>query len=335
MSNRSKLSLGYLFGFLTIALLGLVVVVAHIGAVKLPFSTWFAGKDSNAFFHHILFNIRLPRLIATVFVGGGLALSGAALQGLFRNPLVDPGIIGVSSGAALFAALYIVVFEAFLPDRLTIYGLPVFAFVGGWLITLLLYRLSSKNGQINIAIMLLMGIAIAAFAGALTGILIYISNDTQLRTLTFWSMGSLSGINWQKTLIIVLVITIISPLIWREYRALNALTLGEKEASNIGFSVKSIKKRLIFYVAVITGTSVAFVGAIGFVGLIIPHLMRGMVGGNYRYLLPASLIGGAMVLLIADTLARTVASPAEVPVGIFTALFGSPFLIYVVAKKVR
>ncbi|QLB15331.1 Fe3+-siderophore ABC transporter permease [Mannheimia granulomatis] len=310
-----------------------LVVCSDLGAMSLPFSAWHCTSVDCESASYILWQIRLPRLLGALFIGAALAISGATMQGLFRNPLVDPGIIGVSSGAALAAALYIVIIQPLLPESFNAYALPIAAFLGGWLVTFMLYLLSQRNGQLHIAIMLLIGIALAAFTGALTGILIYIADDTQLRSLTFWSMGSLAGMNWQMVAMIAAVVIVCSPLIWREYRALNALTLGEEDAQYIGFEIAKVKGRLVFYVALLVGTSVACVGTIGFIGLVIPHLMRLMGGSNHRYLLPNSLMLGAILLMIADTLARTLAAPAEIPIGIFTALFGAPFLAVMVWKS--
>lgn len=318
---------------LILTLLVGLVVCTHLGAMSLPLSAWYCSSSDCESAAYILWQIRLPRLIGALFIGAALAISGATMQGLFRNPLVDPGIIGVSSGAALAAALYIVFLQSLLPESFSTYALPIVAFLGGWLVTFMLYLLAQRNGQLHIAIMLLIGIALAAFTGALTGVLIYIADDTQLRSLTFWSMGSLAGMSWQMVAIMAVVVIICSPLIWREHRALNALTLGEDDAQYIGFEIAKVKRRLVFYVALLTGASVACVGAIGFVGLVIPHVMRLMGGSNHRYLLLNSLIGGAILLMIADTLARTLAAPAEIPVGIFTALFGAPFLAVMVWKS--
>lgn len=318
---------------LIIGLLASLLICVHLGAVSLPFSAWHCTTADCESAAYILWQIRLPRLLGALFIGAALAISGATMQGLFRNPLVDPGIIGISAGAALAAALFIVIIQPLLPQSFGQYTLPIAAFLGGWLVTFALYLLSQRKGQLHIAVMLLIGIALAAFTGALTGILIYIADDNQLRTLTFWSMGSLASMNWQMVAMIAAVVCICSPLIWREHRALNALTLGEEDAQYIGFDIGKVKRRLVFYVALLTGTSVACVGAIGFVGLVVPHLMRLSGGSNHRHLLPNSLICGAILLMIADTLARTLAAPAEIPIGIFTALFGAPFLAVMVWKS--
>lgn len=317
---------------LTLALLASLLLALHSGAAALPFSAWHCTTPDCESAHYILWHIRLPRVIAAVCIGAALAISGAAMQGLFRNPLVDPGIVGVSSGAGLAAALYIVLIAPLIPAY-RLYGLPLAAFLGGWGITLALYRLSRRHGQIHIAIMLLTGIALAAFTGAITGLLVYLANDTQLRDLTFWSMGSLAGLNWPMLAILVTLLTLTLPIILSHARALNALSLGEAAASHIGFAIAAVKRRLILCVALLTGVSVAFSGSIGFVGLVVPHLMRLAGGSDHRSLLPASALAGATLLLLADTLARTLIAPAELPIGILTALFGAPFLGYLVWKS--
>lgn len=317
-----------LIPLLALLLIIAVIIAAHFGAAKLPLSAWTCQEENCQSAAYILWQIRLPRIIGALLIGAALSISGVAMQGLFRNPLVEPGIIGVSAGAGLFAALYIV-----LITQKNLYGLPLAAFLGGWLTTTLLYLLSKRHGQLHIAIMLLTGIAIAAFAGAITGILVYLSDDQQLRSLSFWSMGSLSGMNWTMVALLSFALFITFPLILKNARALNALSLGEDSAQYIGFAIDKIKKRLILYTALLTGFCVAFAGGIAFIGLVVPHLMRLAGGYDHRYLLPNSLLCGASLLLFADTLSRTLAAPAEIPIGIFTALFGAPFLALLVWKS--
>lgn len=322
-----------LFIALATALLCACLLALHSGAAALPWQAWYCQSDACMSAHYILWHIRLPRILAALLVGAALALSGAAMQGLFRNPLVDPGIVGVSSGAGLAAALYIVFFAPLLPDAFRLYGLPGAAFIGGWGVTLVLYRLAQRQGQLHISIMLLTGIALSAFAGALTGLTVYLANDSQLRDITFWSMGSLAGLNWHMLAVLALLISIALPLIFTETRALNALALGEAAAGHIGFAVAKSKRRLIAAVALLTGSSVAFAGSIGFIGLVVPHLMRLSGGSDHRRLLPASLLAGGILLLLADTAGRTLIAPAELPIGILTALLGAPFLTWLVWKS--
>lgn len=280
--------------------------------------------------------MRLPRALATALVGGNLALCGAVMQGLFRNPLVDPGIIGVMSGAAFSVTLYIVIgAEAFpaLLHWLGDYALPVAAFAGSWLMTLTLYRFAKRGGQINIAAMLLIGIALSGFTGAITGLLTYIADDNQLRSLTFWGMGTLSKMDWQKLAILAAISAISLPWIHQDARVLNALMLGESAAWHLGFNIERAKKRQILLVALLVGSCVAFTGGIAFVGLIVPHIVRGLTGANNRHVLPVSFLLGAALLSLADLIARLIMAPAELPIGILTAAIGAPFLATLVWQR--
>ncbi|PIE42380.1 MAG: Fe3+-siderophore ABC transporter permease [Gammaproteobacteria bacterium] len=281
----------------------------------------------------ILKQIRLPRVFAAAIVGGVLAITGAVMQGLFRNPLVDPGIVGVMSGASFAATLSIVVGSALLPnffDATNDFALPIAAFFGGWLMTMVLYYFARRGGVLNIASMLLIGIALGALAGALTGLLTYIADDSQLRSITFWGMGSLAVFDWQKLAILTVVSVFAVPILWRDAHILNALMLGENVAGHLGFDIERAKKRQIVLVALLVGVCVAFSGGIGFVGLVVPHIVRGLLGSNHRLVLPASFLFGAVLLNFSDLVARTVVSPAELPIGILTAMIGAPFLGFLV-----
>jgi iron complex transport system permease protein len=284
----------------------------------------------------VILQIRLPRLLLGAAVGAALAASGAVMQGLFRNPLADPGLIGVSSGAGFAAALAIVLGGRFLPDAVTslpFAALPVAAFFGALGATLILYLVSSRGGRTSMAIMLLAGVAFAALAGAGTGWLAYISDDRQLRDLTFWSMGSLGGATWSK---VAVVVTMVLPtLIAIPFLAhgLNAMALGEAEAFHLGVNVDRLKVAAILLVSVAVGAAVACSGLIGFVGIIVPHLLRLSIGANYRFLLPASALFGATLLVGADICARTIVSPSELPIGIITATFGAPFFIWLLLRR--
>ena len=271
--------------------------------------------------------MRLPRTLATALVGGNLALCGAVMQGLFRNPLVDPGIIGVMSGAAFSVTLYIVIGAEAFP------ALPVAAFAGSWLMTLTLYRFAKRGGQINIAAMLLIGTALSGFTGAITGLLTYIADDNQLRSLTFWGMGTLSKMDWQKLAILAAISAISLPWIHQDARVLNALMLGESAAYHLGFNIERAKKRQILLVALLVGSCVAFTGGIAFVGLIVPHIVRGLTGANNRHVLPVSFLLGAALLSLADLVARLIMAPAELPIGILTAAIGAPFLATLVWQR--
>ncbi len=284
----------------------------------------------------IVYDIRLPRVILGVLIGAALAVSGAVMQGLFRNPLADPGLVGVSSGAGLGAIVVIVLGSTVLGPVLAIFGiytLPLAAFFGGLATTLLLYRVATRRGQTSIATMLLAGIALGALTGALSGILVYLADDRQLRDLTFWGLGSLAGATWTKIAAagpIIVLVLIVSPFL---ARALNALALGEATANHLGIPVQRFKNVAIVAVAAATGASVAVSGGIGFVGIVVPHLLRLLIGPDNRYLLPASALLGASMLLVADAISRTIVAPAELPIGIITASVGGPFFLWILLRK--
>ena len=274
--------------------------------------------------------IRIPRMLLGALVGSTLAICGGAMQGLFRNPLADPSIIGVSSGSALGAGIGIVL-VGFLPAEfvsvLQLYTVPVMAFLGGLGATLLVYRIGTTSYGSSVATMLLAGIAISALSGAGMGILYYVADDAMLRNLAFWQMGSLGGATWDKFLFIAPVLLGIQFLLVRQAKGLNALLLGESEARHLGHNIQNIKILLIILTALGVGLSVSASGMIGFVGLVVPHLVRMTVGPDHRYLLPASALLGASLLTVADILSRIVISPAELPIGIVTALLGAPFFM--------
>jgi iron complex transport system permease protein len=287
---------------------------------------------------NVLLQIRLPRVVMAMLVGGSLALAGAALQGLFRNPLVEPGLIGVSSGSALFAVVYIVFGSsvAWLTWMGKV-GLALFAFVGGLVNTALVYKLSSKAGKTDISLLILAGVALNALAGALIGLAIFYADDAALRNFTFWSLGDVGGANWQKVLILALISVLPVGLILGQHQALNALAIGESEAFHMGINVQQTKLVVLIGSALIVGTAVALTGTIGFVGLVIPHLLRILFGADHRLVLPASWLAGAILLTIADTLARTMVAPSEMPIGIITAIIGAPFFIWLLLsiKQIR
>ncbi|HCF4751949.1 TPA: iron ABC transporter permease [Pseudomonas aeruginosa] len=282
----------------------------------------------------ILGQIRLPRTLLGLAVGAVLALSGVAMQGLFRNPLADPGLVGVSSGAALGAALAIVFGASLggLPAFLAPYLLSLCAFGGGLGVTWLVYRLGRRDGQTNVATMLLAGIALTALSGAVIGLFTYLADDATLRTLTFWNLGSLNGASYPRLWPLLLVALLVACWLPRRADALNALLLGESEARHLGFDVERLKAELVLCTAFGVGAAVAAAGMIGFIGLVVPHLIRLVAGPDHRTLLPASMMAGAILLLLADLLARLALAPAELPIGIVTALIGAPFFLYLLLR---
>lgn len=278
--------------------------------------------------------IRLPRVLLGALVGAGLATAGAVMQGIFRNPLADPGLVGVSSGAALGAVAAIVIGGGAgfaLRATAALFFVPCAAFAGG-LITTAFVLVFARMGA---ATMLLAGIAINALSGSAIGFLTYIATDAQLRDIAFWSLGSLSGATWTTLLAVAPFVLTALLLLPRVAGALNALLLGEAEAAHLGVAVKSVKRRAVVLVALSVGASVAFTGAIGFIGLVTPHLLRLIIGPDHRWLLPGTALFGACLLLVADATARTLVAPAELPVGVVTALVGAPFFLWLLARNRR
>ncbi len=284
----------------------------------------------------VLLGVRFPRVVMAVLFGAALAVAGASIQGLFRNPLADPGLIGVSTGAALGAVAVIVVgapVAAWLGPTLKPALLPLAAFGGGVLATSVVWRLSQAGGRASVAALLLAGVAMNAFAGAGTGLFTFIATDAQLRNLTFWSLGSLGGATWGGLAVSLPLLLVGFALLFFQRRALNALLLGEAEAGHLGFSMDRVKRLVVLGSALLVGVTVASAGVIGFIGLVVPHLLRLWIGPDHRTLLPGAALLGAILLSTADLVARTVAAPAEVPVGIVTALIGAPFFLWLLRRE--
>jgi iron complex transport system permease protein len=290
------------------------------------------GNDDNQA-SLIVGQIRLPRVLLAAVMGATLGISGAAMQGLFRNPLADPSLIGVTAGASLGAALVIVTGGNLLQDYTGLTLVSVGAFAGGVIAVLFVYRLATSGNGTSVATMLLAGIAITALSGALGSLLEYFADNNMLRRISVWKMGGLDGANYPRLLLASVVGCALCMALPRYSQALNALLLGESEARHLGIAVDSIKVALITWVAVGVGTSVALVGTIAFVGLVVPHMVRMLVGPDHRYLLPASALAGALLLVVADTLARVLVAPTELPVGVITTLIGVPFFISLLRKR--
>jgi iron complex transport system permease protein len=276
----------------------------------------------------IVWAIRLPRVLLAVLVGSALAVSGAALQGMFRNPLADPGLIGVSSGAALGATASVALSIAWFG----VLTMPLAAFVGGVLTVITVYVVARYNGRTEVVTLVLTGIALNTFAGAGTALLTYVADDQQLRAVVFWSLGSLGSATWRGVGAALPFVAVGLLLAMRWGRALDLLVLGEREARHLGLDTERVRLELIALTALMTGAAVAFAGVVGFVGLIVPHLVRLVAGPSHRVLLPASALAGAALLLLADLVARTLVSPAELPLGVLTALLGGPFLLLLMLR---
>lgn len=320
--------------FAGLALIALAVFTSQWGAVHISLADWTSlinqGDGIQSGSPYVLWQLRLPRAIFAILIGAALGLSGALTQGLFRNPLADPGLLGVSAGAACAVALGIVVLSDLhipLLSQWRFWAVPALAFSGAILVCFALDQIARWITPGSIAGLLLTGIALNALAAAVIGLCTYLATDEQLRNLTFWTMGSLSGSNW---LLVTAIAVLFAFAGWRLRTlipVINVFALGESVAVHIGIEIGRIRMEIIFWVALLSGFAVAWCGMIGFVGLIAPNIARAWLGGDQRAVVPVSMLLGGILLLLADTCARTIAIPAEVPVGIFTALLGAPFFI--------
>jgi len=316
------------------------IVSVSVGASEASLSAavldLLSGRAISDLDRIVLWDIRMPRLFMGMLVGAALAVSGVVMQGLFRNPLADPGIVGVSAGAGL-GAIMAIILGSYLPAAVLAWAgnglIAIAAFVGGWGSTLILYRVSTRGGQTSVATMLLAGIALGALSGALTGVLVYVADDQQLRQLTFWGMGSLAGATWAKTLTVAPVILIAICSTQYLARALNGLAMGEAVAHHIGIPVQRSKNLAILAVAAATGAAVAVSGGIGFIGIVVPHVLRLATGPDHNRLLMNSALLGASLLLGADMISRVIVAPAELPIGIVTAILGAPVFLWILLRR--
>lgn len=318
----------------------LVLISMGTGAVSVPLATVWAifkykmGLGSNEAFTAqelaICWTIRLPRVLLAAFAGAGLSISGAGMQALFRNPLAAPSLIGVSTGSALGAVTGILAGGVL---GLGMLALPLFAFAGGWAATMVVYRLSLVGGQSRVSTLLLAGIAINALAGAGIGLALYFADDSQLRNITFWNLGSVAGANWQVAGIAALIVSLGTLGLSVLGRPLNALVMGEDTARHLGVPVEWVKRGVMLAVTLMVGGLTSFTGVIGFMGLVVPHIVRLSIGPDLRYLAPASALVGAALLLAGDLLARTLIAPAELPLGVITALIGAPFFLWLLIRQ--
>ena len=335
--NRLHISTSQLFKLnVFIFLSAFCFVIACInGSIAINLSDFLSGEISDLT-KIVLLEIRLPRVILAALVGASLGISGAALQGLFRNPLADPGLIGVSAGAALGATLVIVLGSKFLGSfMLGSFLLPLGAISGAMLVIMMLYLLTKGFGYQGVTYMLLVGIAVNAIAGVGIGILTFISTDSELRGLTFWTMGSFGGVTWPLLVPAIIIIMTSVTSMMTVSRNLDLIQLGEPEAYRLGVDVKRLKYKIILSCAAAVGASVSLSGMIGFVGLVVPHLVRLFGGVNHNYLLPGSAFIGAALMITADMLSRTMIQPAELPVGLITSAIGSPFFLWLIFRIKR
>ncbi|MDC0893157.1 iron ABC transporter permease [Pseudomonadales bacterium] len=320
--------------------LGVLLVASFVaglsqGAVSIPLLGLVNGSATEL--EKIVFaEIRAPRVFLAGFVGASLALSGAVLQGLFRNPLADPGLIGVSSGAAVGAISMIVLGAALsIPDWAEAYVMPLAAMSGAMVVTFLLYSFANYFGRFSVVTILLVGIALNAMAGVVIGLFQYVSDDAQLRTLVFWLMGSFSRAQWASVLPAIGVMVGASLVLLRQVKNLDRLQLGESEAYYLGVDVPRAKRHMILCSAAAVGAGVSLTGIIGFVGLVVPHLARLFLGSSHRLTLAGSVLIGASLMILADLLARTVMVPEELPVSLVTNAIGAPFFLWLIARAAR
>ncbi|MEU5704129.1 iron ABC transporter permease [Streptomyces aurantiacus] len=279
----------------------------------------------------VLWNVRFPRIVLALLVGASLGCAGALMQGVFGNPLAEPGVIGVSSGAAVGAVAVI----SLGLDFLGTWTVPAFAFVAGLGTALLVYSMSRSGGRTEVVTLILTGIAVNAFAGALIGLFIFLADTAAVNQITFWQLGSLSQATWPKVWAVLPCAAAGLAVAPFYARKLDLLSLGERPARHLGVDVERLRVVLVLVVALLTAAAVSVSGVIGFVGLVVPHLLRMAAGPGHRFLIPGSALGGAVVLLAGDLAARTVAEPAELPLGVLTALFGSPFFFWLLRRTRR
>ncbi|GAA0461750.1 iron ABC transporter permease [Streptomyces sp. NPDC046215] len=322
------------------ALVLLALLSAGVGAYDIPLGdvlgsllhrTGLGGAELDRVGESVLWNVRLPRVVLALLVGSSLGCAGALMQGVFGNPLAEPGVIGISAGAAVGAVASIALGLTFLGN----WTITLCAFAGGLGTVLLVYALSRSGGRTEVVTLILTGIAVNAFAGALIGLCVFFADSAQITQITFWQLGSLAQATWPKVLAVLpcaLAGLALAPLYSRK---LDLLALGERPARHLGVDVERLRLVLVLVVALLTAAAVAVAGIVTFVGLLVPHLLRMAAGPGHRFLVPGSALGGALVLVAADLTARTAAQPAELPLGVLTALFGSPFFFWLLRRTRR
>lgn len=336
--NQRAISPVSLLCILALAIPCAALLAISLGAIPLSFTEALAallGQSTTAEPHQLVVqHIRAPRAALAICVGALLAVCGAAMQGLFRNPLADPSLIGVSAGASAGASIAIV-FGQWLSFA-SFEGLPLIAcgaFIGGAACATLVYRLASSQHGTSVATMLLAGIAITALAGAVNSLMEFVASNDMLRRISLWRMGGLDSATWTQIAFAGFALLLLVVRLPMHAKALNAFLLGESEARHLGIDVQKIKFELILLVSLGIGIAVALSGTIAFVGLVIPHIVRLLIGPDHRYLLPASALAGALLLLLADSFARTVIEPSELPIGVVTAFLGAPFFISLLRQR--
>ncbi|MFZ9247861.1 MAG: FecCD family ABC transporter permease, partial [Ilumatobacteraceae bacterium] len=328
MSELRRLNSRTVAIVLSIALVIVVFNALTTGAYTIRFGEVFTvlfqgpaeTSDANSISHAVFWNVRLPRVALAIVVGASLAVAGVVMQGVFRNPLAEPATVGVSGGAAVGAVIAITLGLS----KITL-GVQIFAFIGGTLATAIVYGLSRVDGKTDVVTLILTGIAINALSGALIGLAVFIADDDQIRTVTFWSLGSLGLATWRAVAVVLPLAIIGIALSTKFARTLDLMALGDRSAAHVGVPVERVRLQTIAIVGLLASSAVAATGIIAFVGLIVPHILRLVLGPKHRDLLWSSALLGAIVTLLADLAARTLLAPAELPLGVLTALIGAPF----------
>ncbi len=334
-----RVPLHWLLTVLTLLVFFVMVSSITLGAIEISFSDSLKAllaleTDLPEYANIIIHQIRLPRTLLAFAVGAILAMCGAVMQGLFRNPLADPGIIGVSAGASLGAAIAIVMLGGVVQTGFLMFGtVPLFAFIGGAVATFAVYVIGSNQHGTSVAMMLLAGVALGAISGAIMGLLNYFADDQALRDLSLWSMGSLAGATWDGLILAFSTLAILAVLFMRQASALNALLLGEAESRHLGINIQAVKRNSILLTAAGVGVTVVLAGIVGFIGLVVPHIVRMLTGPDHKAVISGSMLLGGLMLLFADMISRTIIAPLELPVGIVTAAIGAPFFLVLLIKQ--
>ena len=314
----------------TVASIAWGAVAINVGEMSSALRHFSNGEPTASIHEGVFLQLRLPRVLLCMIVGAILSVSGVLMQGLFRNPIVEPGLAGTSSGAAFGASVVFVLSSGFSPELKAQTGpflVPLFAFAGGMAATFTVYTLARQSKMIPILTLLLIGMAVNAVGLSGTGFMSYLARDPQARSITFWNLGTFSGASWLQVGITGAVAVSVFAITFRYAKQLNALLLGEEEAGYLGVNTDSLKRNLLILNTLMVSVATAFVGVISFVGLIVPHILRSLVGSNNRILLPMAAVAGSILLLMADLLARLLLAPAEIPIGIITSLVGAPVFI--------
>lgn len=324
--------------FLCALFIVLVILAVLIGSVHVNLSDigmilanhlFGSGYAVDRAMDSIIFDIRLPRVIVTILVGCALSTAGAVIQGVYRNPMADTGVLGISSGASLGAILAIATGLV----AVNIYVMPAMAAACALITAFGVFYFSSRKGKVPVLTLVLAGIAISTFLRAMVSLILSYMEEGQMKEYLYWSMGSLSSTRWEHVRLAFVPVVIGCGLLMWYSRELNILMLGEEEAQSLGLNPYKIRKRLLFLVSLVTAVAVCVSGGIQFVGLVIPHMIRLVIGADNKWLIPASGLGGACFLLLCDLIARTLISPAEIAVGIVTAIVGAPYFLYLIHRQ--